>query len=276
MKTFTMGTFTILTILLIALPLAAQGSRSSGGGGDRGSGGTSVGSAVADTRSASVSSSSSSSVSGNYSGGSRSAGYGGTPASFYNPGLQGSSFSSLYSYYSWYDYYSYLCSRYLLNSFYFSRFYRNSEPLITPTLLKLTLREPLSLSSQMLASIDQLEQMVRDAQAGKDVDRQALAAKTKEIRDLAKEIRQNQTLARWDLRKDANLYKEDGLDILSPEGFDKLREMAVDLNSQLKNMYNLSSTSTISLNSFDGPSLASLAKGIVRMSKAIESSSKRM
>jgi hypothetical protein len=273
MKTFTMGTLAVFAILLISLPLAAQGSRS--GGGDRGSGGSSVGSSGADTRGTAADTSSSSrsdGVSRDFSSGSPSMGYSPRPA--FN--LNGTSFDSLYAYYSWNDFYSYLSSRYFLNSFYFSRFYRNSEPLITPALLKLTLREPLSLSSRMLASIDQLEQMVRDVQAGKDVDKQALAAKSNEIRDLAKEIRQNQTLARWDLRKEADLYKGDSLDILSPEAFDKLREMAVDLNRQLTNIYNQSSTSTVSLNSFNEPSLASLAKGIERMSKAIGSSSKRM
>lgn len=274
MKTFTIGTLAILAILLITFSLAAQGDRSGGGGVGSVSVGSSAGSSSADYRSTSVSSYSSASVGRDYSGGSTSAGYPGG-SYFVTPNLNGTSFSSVNTYYYWNDFYSYLCTRYFLNSFYFSRFYRNSEPLITPALLKLTLREPLSLSSRMLAAIDELEQMVRDAQAGKNVDRQALVAKSREIRELAKEIRQNQTLARFDLRKDADLFKEEnGLDILSPEAFGKLREMAVDLNRQLKNMYDLSSTSTVSLSSFNEPSLASLAKGIEKISKAMGNSSK--
>jgi hypothetical protein len=82
----------------------------------------------------------------------------------------------------------------MLNGLYFSRFYRNSEPLVTPELMKLTLRGPLTLSTQMLAAVDQLQLMVTDLQAGKQVAREDLSAKTQEIRDLARKIRQDESL----------------------------------------------------------------------------------
>ena len=190
--------------------------------------------------------------------------------------LKGTSFESIATYYSYYNYYSYLCSHFNVDPVYFDRFYRNTEPLITPEMLKLTLRTPIRLSSKMLDSIDQLESMLKEAEAGKTVDRQALLAKSKEIRESAKRIRKNQTLQLFDLRESKDSDRRDENGALSPESLDRMRAMAVDLDRQLRNMYSQSSTSTVSVENYKEPSLEALAKGIERLCKAIEKSTKNM
>ena len=122
-----------------------------------------------------------------YSAGPTSIGADGSNAGFTSkaPNLHGTSFSNLDSFYNWQNYYWRMRSTYMLNGLYFNRFYRNAEPLVTPELMKLTLRGPLTLSTQMLTAVDQLQVMVTDLQGGKQVAREDLTAKTQEIRDLA-------------------------------------------------------------------------------------------
>jgi hypothetical protein len=280
MKSFTYSMCAILAVMFIVVPLAAQDR----GSGDRGTPGAAAPSTssiasrgIATSTVTSTPSVSSSrdyaSGSPSYSGSSRSGGSGG---SYYAPNLQGTSFYSVDSYYLWETFRWRMLSQYNLNPYYFSRFSRNSEPLVTPELLKLVTREPIRLTSRMLAAIDELETMLNDREAGKEISKQALASKSQEIRELAKQIRQNETLNYVDLRKEKNVLKEDHIDVLNTEAISKLRNMALDLSRQLKYLYNLSTTSTVGANTFNEPSLTSLAKGIEKLSKAIENSSKRL
>ena len=194
----------------------------------------------------------------------------------YQPDLRGSSFQNSNSYYTWNNYYSYLSTHFDLNPVYFDRFYRNTEPLITPVMLKLTLREPIRLSSEMLDSIDRLQEMLEAGLSGASTDKQSLVEKSRHIRELAKRIRHNQTLSYIDLRENKNLYNNGEHDTFSPEAMQKLRGMATDLDRQLMNMYRQSSTSTISVGSYKEPSLESLTKGIEKICKVIETYSKRL
>jgi hypothetical protein len=192
------------------------------------------------------------------------------------PHIGGTSFNTVGMYYTWLDYYSYLYSYYHFYPFYFDRFYRNNEPLMTPAMLRITLRQPLRRSEAMLKSIDELDSLLSDARAGKAVDKQAILAKTQEIRDYAKQIRQDPTVSIADIHKDTMLFKDDNVNALDPETIAKLHEMALDLNRQLRNLYSESSTSTVSVESYKEPSFESVAKGIEKACKAIEHSSKRL
>jgi hypothetical protein len=190
--------------------------------------------------------------------------------------LQQTSFGTITNYYNWTNYYSYLVGAFDMTPTYFTRFYRNPEPLITPEILKRTLNEPLRLSKEMLDSIDRLEDILQALTEGSDADKKALLERSKRIRELAKQIRNNQTLATIDLRKEEKLYENDQRSALDPEAIERMREMAVDLDRQLRNMYSESSTSTVSVESYKEHSLESLAKGIERVCKSIEYSAKRM
>jgi hypothetical protein len=190
----------------------------------------------------------------------------------YSPDLRGTSFQTFDSYYTWNNYYSYLSTHFDVSPVYFGRFYRNSEPLITPVMLKLTLREPIRLSSEMLDSIDQLQEIFESDRS----DRQALVEKSKRIRELAKQIRRNQTLSNFDLRENKKLYSQREHAALSPEAMQELRRMATDLDRQLRDMYRQSSTSTVSVDSYKEPSLESLTKGIEKICKGIETQSKKL
>jgi len=128
----------------------------------------------------------------------------------------------------------------------------------------------------MIDSIDELEAMFENSQSGNLVDRHAILEKCEKIRELAKGIRNNQTISYIDVGKGKDLYSGKERYAIQPEDFQKLRRMAVDLNRQLKNLYNSTSTATVSVDSYREPSLESLAKGIEKMCKAIENSSKRM
>jgi hypothetical protein len=192
------------------------------------------------------------------------------------PDLRQSSFGTASTYYSWNNYYSYLYSTYNLNPLYFNRFYRNVEPLITPDMLKVTLRTPILLGAEMLNSIDQLEMMLKEGEPETTIDLQAVREKSKGIRKLAKKIRKNRTLSIIDLRGKKDLYNRDEHDSLSPESLAMLRKMASDLNRQLRIMYNQDSTAVISVNSYSEPSLESLARGIEEVCKDIEKYSKQM
>jgi hypothetical protein len=158
-------------------------------------------------------------------------------------------------------------NNFYLDGYYFSRFYRNTEPLITPQLARLTMSQPLSLSNRLLASIDQLEAMMQDQQAGKEVSKADIAAKTEEIRDLAKQIRQDQSIVFFDQRKEKDLLRGTQHAELGPEAIRQMREMATDLNRQIRNLYEQKSTATVSVEALSAPSFSSLSKGIERLSK---------
>jgi|WetSurSiteA1Bulk_404760.scaffolds.fasta_scaffold11788_1 hypothetical protein len=293
MKRLTLSVCFLLVILLAALPLSAQG-RGASGGANAGRG-ASTGSA---SSTASPGYSGSPASYSSYSGGSYSpdpignrgissgsgygygsgSGYGsGNGSGYYGiPNLQGTSFCSYDYYSSWSNYYSYLFHYHNLNPTYFTRFYNNREPLMTPAMLKLTLRQPMFVSTEMLRMIDQLEMMLRDSKAGKAVNKEDIIAKSQAIRKMAKQIRQNPTLELIDIREDTDLYKDNNFDALSLESVAKLRETALDLNRQLTDMYSTSSSATISVQSYRQHSFDSMAKGIERVCKAIESSSKKL
>lgn len=288
MKITGKAAFTVLVCWIVLVPVWAQerGGQSSSAA----SGGAS--SSIASRGSSEISSGTSSSVSRDY--GSSSASY--TPSyssssgdysrgavssaprggGGYVPNLQYTSFSTPDYYFQWQNFYSYLRMHYFMNSSYFGRFYRNREPLMTPELLKLTMRQPLRLSMQLVSAVDELESMIKDQEAGKTVDRSAISAKTQEIRDLAKKIRQDESLAFFDQRRDKDVLKLSHVDGMGLEAVGKLREMALDLNTQLKNMYSQTQPSTVSVQSLAAPSFESLTKGIDRLSKVIDSSARKI
>jgi hypothetical protein len=233
---------------------------------------------VGDTSSSGVVTSSSrgyySSNSSFVSGSNLSTGGGGGGA--YAPDLRGTSFYyAPGTYYSWQRYMYQLQSLYYLNPTYFTRFYRNSEPLLTPQLMKLSLRAPIALSTRMLAAVEELEAMLADAETGKTVDKSAISSKAKEIRDLASKIRKDEVLAFVDRGAEKDVVKGLEVESLGLEGVRKLREMVVDLNTQLKNLYSSPTTSTVSVDSLTQPSFESLSKGIEKMAKSVEHSSRR-
>jgi hypothetical protein len=191
------------------------------------------------------------------------------------PDLRRTSFESPHSYFIWSNYYYSLSRQFDLNPRYFRRFYYNVEPLVTPEILKLTLNAPLQSSSEMLASIDELEAMFANSQSG-NLDRKTVLERCEKIRLLAKSIRSNQTLSYIDVGEGKNLFSENEHYAVQPENFRKLREMAVGLNRHLKNLYNSTSTATVSVDSYREPSIESIAKSIEKICKAIENSSKRM
>jgi hypothetical protein len=206
------------------------------------------------------------------SGGGRS---GGTQ-SVYAPSLQGTSFPSLFSYFQWQDFYYYLQTQYSLNDRYFGRFYRNSEPLFTPLLLKLAMREPVRLSNQLTVAVDELQSLLDQLQAGRPVDKAEIANKTEQVRNLAKKIRQDRSVAYFDQRKDTDILK--GID-LNREGIDaiaRLREIVTDLHTQLVSTYSQSTTSTISVGALSQPSFESLSKAIEKLTKVISNSARQL
>jgi len=180
------------------------------------------------------------------------------------------------NYFMWQDFMWNLQTRYSLDAMYLRRFYRNSEPLVTPQLMKMTIREPLSLSTQMLAAADELETMVSDFKAGKPIPKQDIAAKALEIRELAKKIRKDNTLSFVAQRGDKEVLKGGDAETMGLEAVRQLRTMAVDMNTQLKALYNQNSTATVSVQNLSQPSFESLSKGIERLTKVIENSAKRL
>jgi hypothetical protein len=285
MKRLTLSVCVLLVALWTVLPLSAQGRGASGGA----DGGRGASTGTASSTASSGYSGSTASYSG-YSGGSYSpapignrgisSGFGNSTdtgyGSYGNPNLQGTSFYSPEYYYNWSSYYAYLFHNYSVNPAYFTRFYSNREPLVTPAMLKLTLRQPIFFSTEMLKMIDQLEMMLRDSKAGKAVDKADIVAKSQAIRKMAKQIRRDPTLTLIDIREDKDLFKENDFDALSLESIAKLRETALDLNRQLTDLRSMSSSATISVQSYRQHSFESLAKGIERVCKAIESSSKKL
>lgn len=201
---------------------------------------------------------------------------GGAGSSFNVPKLQGTSFNSMNSYLMWQDFLWNLQTRYFLDAMYLSRFYRNSEPLVTPHLMKMVVREPLSLSTRMLAAVDELGALVSDFEGGKPVPKQDITTKAQEIRELAKKIRKDNTLSFVDQRADKEVPKGENTETLGLETIRQLRTMAVDMNTQLKAMYNQNSTATVSVQNLSQPSFESLSKGIERLTKVIENSAKHL
>jgi hypothetical protein len=200
--------------------------------------------------------------------------YGGGGSAAPAPKLTGTSFYSSTMYFTSQDFYWYLGSRYGFSPFYFRRFYRNVEPLVNPYIASLTLRQPMALSTRMLAAIDDLEALVRDRQAGKNVPAELIEQKGEEIRGLAKEIRQDESVNYFEHRKDRNLLK--GLDDMDTlEAIAQLRAFANDLNTQLKNLYT-NARPVVTVDSLSQPSFQSLSKGIEKLTKSIESSAKRI
>ena len=201
---------------------------------------------------------------------------GGAGSSFNVPKLQGTSFNSMNSYLMWQDFLWNLQTRYFLDAMYLSRFYRNSEPLVTPHLMKMVVREPLSLSTRMLAAVDELGTLVSDFEGGKPVPKQDITTKAQEIRELAKRIRKDNTLSFVDQRADKEVPKGENTETLGLETIRQLRTMAVDMNTQLKAMYDQNSTATVSVQNLSQPSFESLSKGIERLTKVIENSAKHL
>jgi hypothetical protein len=193
----------------------------------------------------------------------------------YTPDLRRTSFSSSQTYYDSVNFFYWLNSRYYLDSYYFSRFYRNTEPLITPQLARLTMSQPLSLSNRLLSSIDELEALMRDQRSGNQGSKAEIAAKTAEIRGLAKHIRQDQSIVFFDQRQDKDLLRGTQYEVLGPEAIAQMREMALDLNHQIRNLYDQKSTTTVSVESLSSPSFISLSKGIERLSKVVSQSARK-
>jgi hypothetical protein len=278
----------LLAIAAIAIPAVSQDRGRPSSGSESSGSATSPGTSSISTRGVAVGNTSSSGVvmsaprgfssDGSFSSSSRSygGGGGGGGGSYYVPDFRGTSF--YYNpgmYYSWQQYMYQLQMLYYLSPTYFTRFYRNNEPLLTPQLMKLSLRAPVILSTRMLAAVEELEMMLAEAETGKAIDKAAISDKTKEIRELAAKIRKDEVLAFVDRGAEKDVMK--GLEFDNPglEGVHRLREMVVDLNNQLKGMYSETTTSTVSVDSLTQPSFGSLTKGIEKMAKAVENSSKR-
>jgi len=265
--------------ILLSIPLLAQdrGGRQAAGGGS--SAGSSAGSTAG--RSAVVSSapsSSNTSVSRAPAVGSNTYAAHAAPSAgavSYTPDLRRTSFTSSQTYYDSVNFFYWLNSHYYLDRYYFSRFYRNTEPLITPQLARLTMSQPLRLSNQLLSSIDELEALMRDQQSGNQGSKAEIAAKTEAIRELAKNIRQDQSIVFFDQRKDKDLLRGTQHEDLGPEAIAQMREMALDLNHQIRNLYDQKSTTTISVESLSAPSFISLSKGIERLSKVVSQSARK-
>jgi hypothetical protein len=197
-----------------------------------------------------------------------------SPAIGWMPRLQGTSFYTYGQYFYWNDFLYQLRNRYFFDPMYFSRFYRNSEPLLTPGLQRLAVRDPLMLSRQMIGAVDELSQMIEARQAGQPIARELIVAKVREIRELAKKIRGDKLLPYVDQRKEMDVLGGRNVNSLGFGAIEELRGMALDLNSQLRNLYAVTSTASISVSELSQPSFSSLSKGIERLCKVIENSAK--
>jgi hypothetical protein len=281
--------FVAVLVLVMAVSVWAQRPAGGSGSGSSGSGasgssdasrgvgtGTSTGSYTA---SPSVGRDFSSSSGGSYSSGGPSRTYGGgtpTTSNAYTPSLVGTSFYSDTMYWQFMRFQYYLSSFYGLNSYYFNRFTTNREPLTTPELVKLTFRKPLKLSLQMLDSVQELEQMLNNTQSGQQVDKQAVLAKIQEIRDLGRQIQKDQGLDYFDQRRDKDAFKDLQADKLGLDAIAKLREIVTDLSTQMKNMYNQTTPSVVSVQTLTEPSFKSTCKEIDKLTKVLESSARRL
>ncbi len=267
-----------VAISMLALATAGWG-QSRGGGGSAPSSSSTVSSSTGTSSTSSRSDggySSSSSSTGYYSPGvSSSSSRGGYGGGGYLPDLSGTSWSSYNTWLQWQSYYNWMQLRYALNSWYFTRFSRNVEPLATPELVRLTYRKPLRLSLQMLDAVDELGQML-DGQNGKQVDKQAVIAKIQEVRELNKQILKDQGIDFLDQRRDKDVFKDVQIDRLDLDAINKLREMVTDLSTQLKNTYSQATPAVVSVQSLSQPSFKSMCKGIDKVTKALENSARRL
>jgi len=269
-----------LCLLVLPLMVYAQRATSSSGGGD-GRAVASTGSSGVATATSSASSSTRSS-SGGYSGesarpsfgssGSSNSGYGGGPNM---PLLRGTSFYSYGTYLQWQDFLFRLQMSY---GFWMdnSRVLRNSEPLLTPRLASLAVRRPLAASAELIRLVDELSSLLAEARSGNAVDKNAVNATAEQIRKLAKQIRSDQALSFVDQRNDIDLAKAGNFDQLGLDAVERLREVALDLNIQLKTLSEQSETSTVSVDYLSRPSFDSLTKGIDKLTKVIQNSARRL
>lgn len=285
MTTYRFALLTAVSMVVVALPICAQergrpaagsGSQGTGGGASIVNRGVAVGNstpspAVTTTAPRGFESSNSSvAPSGHY--GSGTSGF----RTYSQPNLEHTSFYSVGTYYQWQQFIYRLQYYYVLNPSYFRRFYRNQEPLVTPQLVKMALRSPVALSLRMVGAVEELEALLADVRNGKTVDKQAIAAKSKEIRELASKIRKDDTLAFIDSGADKDVTKGLETNSISPEALAHLREMAVDLHTQLKALYASTTTSTVSVDALTQPSFASLSKGIEKLARGVENSSRKL
>jgi hypothetical protein len=189
------------------------------------------------------------------------------------PNLVGTSWLTSNSYYQWSSFLYQLQSRYMLDGSYFTRFTRNVEPLVTPQMMKLALNEPLSYSGRLVRAAADLEALVGTLQTGSgSVSGSEIAAKAREVRELARKIRQDPSLTYVDKRLPKTVsgdVEQQGLDAAR-----ELRALATELHGQLKTMYTQTSTSTVSVRALEQPSFETLSKKIEKLSKAIESAAK--
>jgi hypothetical protein len=280
MKTAIRLTALTVVVLVLALPSLAQ---------DRGrpGGGTSTGASSAGSASVGASSSSRGVAGGvsmsspGYSATVRNTvgGYGSGGGYVFVPAIPMYSSFNNYNYYSALRFFDYMQMRYgFFNMLQYGlwdrdRFYRNREPLVTPGMVQMTLRQPLRLSELLLADIEALEVLVSDLQAGKPVSGKQIESKAQEIRELAKRIRGDESLQFFDPRKARDITED--ADRLGLGAIARLREMALELNSQLRNMVDQKTTTTVSVNTLNQASFQSLSKGIEKLSKVVENAKPR-
>jgi hypothetical protein len=271
--------------IALGLPAGAQDRHASGRSGNNGSsGGGNVSSTYSSSSSTSTSSvstvsSTSSSVSQSYDYRGAAHGYSSNApnsAGIVAPSPQYSSFTTWNMYWDWQHFYSRLQNEYLLNPTYGHRFMVNREPLLTPSLLRIAVRKPLRLSSTLMSNLDALDAMLQKLQNGEQADKTQITLQIREIRKIAKQISNSSDWNLIDQRKDKDILKGTQLGGISLSDSARLREIATDLRTQLQSWYNSSSTNTISASSLTQPSIASLTKGIEKISKAMENSVKRM
>jgi hypothetical protein len=268
--------------IVVALPAAAQTHQAGGKSGNNGSSGAgSAGSASSSTSnsSAAVGYSTTSAGSGSY--GYRGSSHGFSPdasnqSGYFAPSPQYSSFSTYNMYWDWQHFFARLQTEYFLNPDYGHRFIVNREPLLTPSLLRIAIRKPLRLSSSLISKLDDLDAMLLKMRNGEHVDKEQIALKIQEIRQLAKKISKSGDWNLIDQRKDKDILRGMQLKDFSLDDSARLREIATDLQGQLQSWYNSSSTSTISAASLTQPSIESLTKGIEKISKAMENTIKHM
>ena len=270
-------------LCLMTLPLlvyAQRATSSASGDGGRSVASTSSSSGVA-TASSSPSSSTRSDSGGYYgasarpsfgSSGSGSSGGGGGQVI---PSLRGTSFYSYGTYLQWQDF---LWRLQMFYGFWMdnSRFLRNSEPLLTPRLASLAVRRPLAASTEMLRLVDELSSLLAEARSGKAVDKNAIDSTAEQIRKLAKQIRSDQALSFVDQRNNVDMAKAGNFDQLGLDAVERLREVALDLDNQLKTLSEQSQTSTVSIDYLSRPSFDSLTKGIDKLTRVIQNSAHRL
>lgn len=191
------------------------------------------------------------------------------------PNIKGTSFVSYGNYYQWENFLFSLRSMYglYLDT---SRFYRNVEPLITPRMAMVATLQPLRLSAQLVATVDELSLQLDEARNGKAVDHKAIEATLDQIRKLAKKIRSDQALSYIDQRPDKDLFKGVKVNDFGLDAIEQMQKLALDLNNQLKALSRQSQTSTVSVDYMTQPSYTSISKGIEKLSKVIQSSAKRL